>query len=53
MDPKIVAINPCTGAVLREATDAEREAYEAQPCNPALRRPVRIGDVTIDESPAR
>lgn len=49
-----VAIDPATGAHLRNATDAEIAAYLAQrQTRPASRqqacfdRPVRVGDVTI------
>ncbi len=43
-----VAIDPVTGLHLRDATDAERQAYEAQPGHVAFRKPVRVGDVLVD-----
>lgn len=45
-----VAIDPRTGLHLRAATDAERDAYLAQPCRcAAFRRPIKVGDVLVDE----
>lgn len=51
---RYVAIDPRTGLHLREATAAERRAYEAQRIahpsgHPSFRRPIRRGDVLIDE----
>ena len=38
------------GCELRAASDAEKAAYLAQPCrHPAFRKPVRIGDILVDE----
>ena len=45
-----VAIDPATGCHLREATDAERDAYLAQDCPPGrIRWPLRVGNVLVDE----
>lgn len=47
----LVAINPMTGAHLRPATDAECAAYAAGNAGRVLDRPVRVGDVLVDEGP--
>lgn len=45
-----VAIDPTTGRHLRDATSDEVAAYEAQPARaPVMRRPLRLGPVTIVE----
>lgn len=46
---KFVAIDPTNGLHLRAATDAERNAYLAQPGLAAFRKSIRVGDVLIDE----
>jgi hypothetical protein len=46
---KTVAINPTTGLHLRTATEAEQAAYLSQPGIPAFRKPVRVGNVLVDE----
>lgn len=50
LNHRAVAMCPRTGAVLRNATADEVDAYVAQPeKRPLFRRPVRLGEVTITE----
>lgn len=44
-----VAIDPATGCHLRDATDAERDAYLSQPGPAAFRKALRVGVVLVDE----
>lgn len=59
--PHLVALDPRTGTILRDATPAEVAAYEAQPGHPRITDPflrrsffvaTRVGDVTIDVAPS-
>ncbi len=45
---RMVAVDPRTGCVLRDATIGEVEAFVAQPV--AYRNALRVGSVLIDES---
>ncbi len=45
---KFQAIDPQTGATIREATPAEAAAYNAQPGREAFRKPMRVGAVLVD-----
>lgn len=47
---KMMAIDPSTGLHVRAATTEEIAAYLVQPVrHPAFRKPVRVGDVLVDE----
>lgn len=47
---KIVAKDPKTGLVVRDATANERDAYLAQPCrHPSFRKMIRVGEMLVDE----
>jgi hypothetical protein len=49
MATNYVAVDPTTGLHIRRATDDESAAYLAQPNASVFRRPVRVGDVLVDE----
>ena len=46
---KFVALDPRTALHLREATEAEKAAFLAQPEHPSFRKAIRVGDVLVDE----